>query len=45
MHPPNSEAWANAVNLARKSVKESAPKITAARDALLCFLGSEGRVI
>ena len=45
MHGPNSNAWANAVNLSRKTVKEVAPKISAARDALLCFLGSEGRAI
>jgi len=41
MHSPNSNAWAHAVNIAGKSVKEAAPKISAARDALLCFLGSE----
>lgn len=38
---PNSNSWANAVNLARKNVKEAAPKISVARDALLCFLSSE----
>jgi len=45
MHAPSSDAWANAVNLARKSLKEAAPKIFAASDALLRFLGSEASAI
>lgn len=43
VHGPGSEPWGNAVNQARKCLIEAAPQISAARDALLSFLGSEVR--
>lgn len=45
VQPPNSNAWANAVNRASESVKKAATQITGARDALLSFLGSESPVV
>jgi hypothetical protein len=41
MHAPDGGPWAGAVNRARKGVRDAAPRISAARDALLGFLGSE----
>lgn len=41
MHQPDGNAWAGAVNRARKSVMEAAQAVSTARDALLLFLGSE----
>jgi hypothetical protein len=40
-HERTSNPWAEAVNRAQRSITDAAPKIIAARDALLAFLGTE----
>ena len=40
-HGPNTDAWGEAMNRARKSVTDTTQRISKARDALLRFLGSE----
>ncbi|HYS55599.1 MAG TPA: hypothetical protein VER58_17710 [Thermoanaerobaculia bacterium] len=40
-HAKDGNAWAGAVNRAKKSIDEAAPKITTAKKALLEFLGTE----
>jgi restriction endonuclease len=40
-HEKHGNPWAEAVNRASASISDAAPKIMAARDALLSFLGTE----
>jgi hypothetical protein len=45
VHQPDGNAWAGAVNRARKGVMEAAQAISTARDALLLFLGAEANAV
>ncbi len=40
-HAKSGNPWAEAINRAQQSLTDAAPKIIAARDALLAFLGTE----
>lgn len=44
-HPKGSNPWAEGVNEATRRIKEAQPRITAAQDELLRFLGTESSVV